>query len=70
MRVAESDPTFALADIDGNGRLDLVAANERGETPGTNGDLVVLFNDGVNSFAKERATMPSARRRILSRSAI
>ena len=48
-----ADPTVALADIDGNGSLDLVVANRRGETPHTNGDLVVLFNDGVNSFAKE-----------------
>jgi hypothetical protein len=47
-----SDPTVALADIDGNGSLDLVATSRRGDTPDANRDLVVLFNDGVNSFAK------------------
>ena len=47
-----SDPTVALGDIDGNGGLDLVVANRRGETPDTTGDLVVVLNEGVNSFAK------------------
>jgi FG-GAP-like repeat/FG-GAP repeat len=47
-----ADPTIALADIDGDGSLDLVATSRRGDTPDANRDLVVLFNDGVNSFGK------------------
>src|SRR5262249_9061099 len=48
----------AIADLDGDGLLDVAVANETNGGPNLQGDVTILYGDGVGSFPRRR-TLPA-----------